>query len=118
MRREHRHEHMYLRVLGQLARQSSPWSVEDGRRFATDARALSHFLRSHMDHERRDLFDQAAHALPEQIKKMLARAFIDFDARQQKDLAPARDRMSALLSKYQSRPNGEPRPAQSELTEA
>ena len=39
MRREHRHEHMFLSVLGQLARQRSPSSAEDRRRFATDARA-------------------------------------------------------------------------------
>ena len=100
MRREHRHEHMYLSVLGQLARQRGPWSSEDTRRFATDARALSHFLRSHMDHEHRDLFDQAARSLPEQTKKTLARAFLDFDARQLKDLAPARDRMAVLIAKY------------------
>ena len=101
MRREHRHEHMYLRVLGQLAHQRSAWSAEDARRFATDARALSQFLRSHMDHERRDIFDQAARSLPEQTKKALAQAFIDFDARQQRALAPARDRMTALVRKYQ-----------------
>ena len=77
-----------------------PWSSEDTRRFATDARALSHFLRSHMDHEHRDLFDQAARSLPEQTKKTLARAFLDFDARQRKDLAPARDRMAVLIGKY------------------
>jgi uncharacterized alpha-E superfamily protein/hemerythrin-like domain-containing protein len=102
MRREHRHEHTYLSVLGHLARQRSPWSVEDGRRFATDARALSLFLRSHMDHERRDLFDQAARALPEQVKNALARAFIAFDARQERQLAPARGRMLELIGKYQA----------------
>jgi len=102
MRREHRHEHTYLRVLGQLTHQRSPWSLEDGRRFAADARGLSHFLRSHMDHERRDLFDQAARSLPDQTKKALARAFIDFDARQQKDLAPARERMAALIRRQQA----------------
>jgi len=102
MRREHRHEHTYLSVLGHLARQRSPWSPEDGRRFATDARALSHFLRSHMDHERRDLFDQAARSLPAQAKKALAQAFVDFDAHQQKDLAPARAKMAALVGKYQA----------------
>jgi len=102
MRREHRHEHTYLSVLGHLARQRSPWSLEDGRRFATDARALSLFLRSHMDHERRDLFDQAARALPEQVKSALARAFIAFDARLQRELAPVRDRMLGLISKYQA----------------
>jgi hemerythrin-like domain-containing protein len=100
MRREHRHEHMYLSVLGQLARQRGPWSLEDGHRFATDARALSHFLRSHMDHERCDLFDQAARSLPEQTKKALTRAFVDFDARQHQDLALARKRMTALIGKY------------------
>jgi uncharacterized alpha-E superfamily protein/hemerythrin-like domain-containing protein len=102
MRREHRHEHLYLSVLGQLARQRSPWSLEDGRRFATDARALSHFLRSHMDHERRDLFDLAARSLPAQVKATLARAFVDFDARQRTHLAPARDRMAALIAKYRT----------------
>jgi len=101
MRREHRHEHMYLSVLGQLARQRSPWSREDSRRFATDARALSQFLRSHMDHERRDLFDQAARTLPEQTKKALARAFLDFDLRQKNDFAPARARIALLIGKYQ-----------------
>ncbi|MEI9941915.1 MAG: alpha-E domain-containing protein [Pseudomonadota bacterium] len=102
MRREHRHEHTYLSTLSQLARQRSSWSLEDGYRFATDARAFSHFLRSHMDRERRDLFDQAARALPEQIKKALAQAFVDFDARQQKDFAPARRRMDGLIRKYQA----------------
>lgn len=101
MRREHRHEHMYLSVLGQLARQRSPWSVEDARRFATDARALGNFLRSHMDHERRELFDLAARTLPEQTKKMLAQAFVDFDARLQRDLTTARERMTKLVQKYQ-----------------
>ncbi|HEX2672784.1 MAG TPA: alpha-E domain-containing protein [Polyangiaceae bacterium] len=102
MRREHRHEHMFLSVLGQLGRQHSAWSAEDGRRFATDARALGHFLRSHMDHERRELFDLAARSLPDQVKQTLARAFVDFDARQEKDLAPARARMSALVRKYRT----------------
>ncbi|HEY3254585.1 MAG TPA: alpha-E domain-containing protein [Polyangiaceae bacterium] len=102
MRREHRHEHMFLSVLGHLARQRSPWSAEDLRRFGTDARALCHFLRSHMDHEQRDLFDQAARALPEQTKQTLARAFIDFDHRQRRDMGPARDRMAALVDKYQA----------------
>jgi len=100
MRREHRHEHLFITVLAQLARQRSAWSAEDSRRFATDARAFGHFLRSHMDHERRDLFDQAARSLPAQVKANLARAFIDFDARQHKELAPARSRMAALLDKY------------------
>ena len=100
MRREHRHEHMYLCVLDQLARQRAPWSLEDSRRFATDARGLSHFLRSHMEHEQRDLFDQAARALPEDTKRALALAFIDFDALQRRDAADARDRMAVLRRKY------------------
>ena len=102
MRGEHRHEHTFLSVLGHLARQRSPWSLEDGRRFATDARALSLFLRSHMDHERRNLFEQAARALPEQVKTALTQAFDDFDSRQRQELSPTRDRMQALIRKYQA----------------
>jgi len=100
MRREHRHEHLYLSVLGHLTHQTSPWSTEDAHRFATDARALCDFLRSHMDHERHDLFDQAARILPEPIKTTLARAFRDFDARQEQALSPVRARMAALVDKY------------------
>lgn len=102
MRREHRHEHMYLSVLGQCSRQRSSWSAEDGRRFAADARALTQFLRSHMDHERRDLFDQAGRSLPEQAKRGLAKAFADFDRRQSAHSAATRAKMAALIGKYQT----------------
>ena len=100
MRREHRHEHFFLRVLHQLACQQRPWSAEDRRRFATDAREFTQFLRSHMDHERRDLFEQAARSLPAQTKRLLAQAFVDFDAKQQVAMAAAHGRVERLLLKY------------------
>ena len=103
MRREHRHEHMYINELAQLARHRSAWSAEDTRRFAADAHGLTHFVRAHMERERRDLFEQASRSLSDQTKNMLVQAFIDFDARQQKDLAPAKSRMAALIEHYAGR---------------
>ena len=87
----------------QLARHRSAWSAEDTRRFAADASGLTHFVRAHMERERRDLFEQASRSLSDQTKNMLVQAFIDFDARQQKDLAPAKSRMAALIEHYAGR---------------
>jgi uncharacterized alpha-E superfamily protein/hemerythrin-like domain-containing protein len=99
MRREHRHEHFFSRVLMQLANQRAAWSAEDRRRFITDAHEFAHFLRAHMDHERRDLFEQAARRLSAQTKKLLTQAFVEFDAKQQ-SLAGLSAKVDALLRKY------------------
>ncbi|HEY5374122.1 MAG TPA: alpha-E domain-containing protein [Polyangiaceae bacterium] len=100
MRREHRHEHAFVRAILQLANQRPTWSSEDRRRFVTEAHEFAHFLRSHMDHERRDLFEQAARSLPEQTKRRLAHAFADFDAKQHSGITAASPKLDALLRKY------------------
>jgi uncharacterized alpha-E superfamily protein/hemerythrin-like domain-containing protein len=104
MRREHRHEHSFVRVLTQLGNQRDAWSADDRTRFVTDAHELTRFLRSHMDHERRDLFQPATRSLPAQTKKRLTRAFVDFDARQQESVAATRAKMAGLLQKYDVAP--------------
>lgn len=100
MRREHRQEHYFVRVLTHLARQRDAWSIEDARRFVSVASEFCRFLRAHMDHERRDLFEQAARALPEQAKQRLVAAFRAFDAQQDPRYALASSALDQLLGKY------------------
>jgi hemerythrin-like domain-containing protein len=79
VRREHRQEHYFMRVLGQLARQNAPWSSEDGRHFASVAREFTSFQRGHMRRERDDLFDLARRILPADTQRALVAAFDRFD---------------------------------------
>lgn len=98
MRREHRQEHHLVRLLSQLASQSGSWSSDAARSFVDVARELCHFLRGHMDHERRDLFEQAARVLSEEAKQRLLAAFRTFDARQPPQLASTA--LDELVHKY------------------
>ena len=101
MRREHRQEHYFIRVLTQLASQSDAWSKDDARSFVAVAREFGHFLRSHMGHEQHDLFEQAARTLPSSVQLELCRAFEALDARQSPFAAESRAAVVALLEKYQ-----------------
>jgi uncharacterized alpha-E superfamily protein/hemerythrin-like domain-containing protein len=106
MRREHRQEHYFIRVLSQLITQSSDWSREDARSFHSVATELCHFLHSHMDHEQHELFGQADRILPQRVKDDLQRAFHELDARQSRQAAAARAAASALVRKYERRVPG------------
>jgi hemerythrin-like domain-containing protein len=100
MRREHRQEHYFIRVLSQLASRREPWSREDARSFSSVAGEYCHFLHSHMDHERRALFEQASRALPAQVEAQLCQAFEDLDARQGPQAIGSRSALVALVEKY------------------
>jgi len=100
MRREHRHEHRFIRVLTELASQPFDWSAEDRRRFATDAEELARFLRSHMSHEQSAVFSPASDLLPPAVQAQLARAFAEFDALKAAELEVSRRGLAALRLKY------------------
>jgi uncharacterized alpha-E superfamily protein/hemerythrin-like domain-containing protein len=100
MRREHRQEHYFIRVLTQLATQRDDWSVEERRNFVTVATEFSRFLRAHMDHERRDLFEQASRALPSHAKNLILAAFGEFDSKMQQLPGSISANLDELLGKY------------------
>jgi len=102
MRREHRQEHYFLHTLGQLATQPEAWSAEAERGFVKIAREFCTFMRAHMDHERRDLFEQASRTLSTDAKSRLLAAFQDFDA-QRRVTDAAASGLDALFSKYLAR---------------
>jgi uncharacterized alpha-E superfamily protein/hemerythrin-like domain-containing protein len=81
MRREHQQEHYFVRALSHLASQQEPWSAETTRSFVSIAREFCHFMRSHIDHEHRNLFEQASRSLTAEAKSRLLAAFIAFDAK-------------------------------------
>lgn len=100
MRREHRQEHYFIRVLSHLASQREKWSREEVRSFSSVAREFCHFLSSHMDHERQELFQPAARTLPTQVKSQLCKAFEELDARQGPQAAGSRLALGSLIEKY------------------
>jgi uncharacterized alpha-E superfamily protein len=100
MRREHRQEHYFIRVLTQLATQSDAWSKDDARSFVAVAREFGRFLYSHMGHEQHDLFAQAARTLPSSVQAELCRAFEELDARQGPLAAESAAALAALVEKY------------------
>ena len=100
MRREHRHEHRFIRVLTELASQPLAWSADDRWRFVTDARELSRFLRAHMAHEQSEIFEPAAIALPVAVQARIGQAFANFDERQAASQQAVRERLTPLLVKY------------------
>jgi uncharacterized alpha-E superfamily protein/hemerythrin-like domain-containing protein len=100
MRREHRQEHYFIRVLTHLATQTDDWSKDDARSFVAVAREFCHFLHAHMGHEQHDLFEQASRTLPANVQQALCRAFEELDARQRPSAAQSRAALSALVEKY------------------
>jgi hemerythrin-like domain-containing protein len=80
VRRDHRQEHYFLRVLLHLARQTEPWSPDERRHFASVAREFTQFLRDHMRREQSELFAPAAERLTAEDKATLLAEFVAFDA--------------------------------------
>jgi hemerythrin-like domain-containing protein len=106
VRREHRQEHYFYRVLGQLARQAEAWSAEDGRHFVSVARECTAFLRAHMKREEHDLFQLAKKTLPPQSLRELCAAFDRFDQRPGAAELKAKleEQRRRLLDKYSAQP--------------
>jgi hemerythrin-like domain-containing protein len=100
MRRDHRQEHYFLRVLTQLCGQRSAWSDEDQRRFVDVATEFTQFLRGHMRLEHREVFEPASHKLSLQAKADLMQALAQFDAATRGDVHAALERLDSLLQKY------------------
>jgi uncharacterized alpha-E superfamily protein/hemerythrin-like domain-containing protein len=100
MREDHRREHYFIRILRELAAQGSAWTRADRLRFANVTQELVRFLRSHMEHEQRQLFNAADERLSEGTKATLLSAFVRFDAARQRSFAPARAALDELLPLY------------------
>ncbi|HTQ06950.1 MAG TPA: alpha-E domain-containing protein [Polyangiaceae bacterium] len=100
IRRDHRQEHYFLRVLTHLAGQRTAWSSEDLRRFVEVAREFTQFLRAHMRLEQREVFEPAARKLSAQVKASLLEDLARFDAQTGAELRLALERVDGLLSKY------------------
>lgn len=100
MRRDHRQEHYFLRVLGHLSSQRGAWSEEDRRQFVSVATEFSQFLRAHMRLESRDVFEPAAKKLSLQVKADLMQDMTRFDAQSVVDLQQSLSRLDGLFQKY------------------
>jgi hemerythrin-like domain-containing protein len=100
IRRDHRQEHYFLRVMTHLACQLDEWSDEDRRHFSGTAREFTSFLRNHMRTEQRDVFEPASRRLSSESKAALSQALAQFDVEAGVDLGTARGRVDGLLAKY------------------
>ena len=102
VRRDHRQEHYFIRVLGQLAHQPESWSSEDLRRFVSVAREFTAFLRGHMGREQHDLFGLARQMLPAAEQEAMLAAFARFDSEPERvpALANLEQQRRQLLDKY------------------
>jgi hemerythrin-like domain-containing protein len=102
VRRDHRQEHYFLRVLTHLCRQHTEWSSEDRRQFASVAREFTQFLRAHMRFEQREVFEPASRRLSSEAKASLRLAFGRFEVAAG-SVSAARQRLNAVLEKYGQR---------------
>jgi len=100
MRREHRQENHHVRVLSELTSRADAWAPETARDFVQSARDFCRFMRSHMDREQRDLFDQASRTLTNDGKNGLLIAFTAFDAKRHLDARHSQQAIEQLLDKY------------------
>jgi uncharacterized alpha-E superfamily protein/hemerythrin-like domain-containing protein len=100
MRRDHRQEHYFLRVLTHLSGQRGAWSDEDCRQFIDVAQEFTQFLRAHMRVEHREIFAPAAGKLSTQMKASLLRDLARFDAQTRGDVRVALERLDGLFAKY------------------
>jgi uncharacterized alpha-E superfamily protein/hemerythrin-like domain-containing protein len=100
MRRDHRQEHYFLRVLAHLSTQRTSWSHEDQRRFVGVADEFTKFLRAHMRLEQREVFEPGARLLSPEAKATLLRDFSRFDADAASGVRIAARRLDGLLVKY------------------
>lgn len=99
MRRDHRQEHHYVRQLMQWTQAREAWTSDALDGFVRASREFCRFMRGHMDHERRDLFEQAGRSLSPESREQLLVAFTAFDAAQPKTTLGA-SALSDLLRKY------------------
>jgi hemerythrin-like domain-containing protein len=90
--------------LTQLVSQRDEWSKEDSHSFASVAREFGYFLHAHMEHERYELFEQAARTLSAPVKEQLCKDFEALDVQQARTAAGSRTALGVLLEKYQSQP--------------
>jgi uncharacterized alpha-E superfamily protein/hemerythrin-like domain-containing protein len=100
MRRDHRQEHYFLRVLAHLSGQHGSWSNEDRRRFISVATELTQFLRAHMRLENREVFAPAAQMLSVQVKASLMEELTQFDAQTGGDVQKSLRRLDGWFHKY------------------
>jgi uncharacterized alpha-E superfamily protein/hemerythrin-like domain-containing protein len=100
IRRDHRQEHYFIRVLDHLSAQSTPWSEEDKRHFASVGAEFSGFLRAHMRLEQCQVFEPGARRLSASAKTALLAEFARFDAQSAGGLETAAARLDSLLVEY------------------
>ena len=104
MRRDHRQEHYFLRVLTHLGDQTSDWSEEDRRRFTSVTQEFTGFLRAHMRLEQHEVFEPASQRLSAEHQRALGEALVHFDADTGSSVGAAERRVAYLLEKYGIRP--------------
>jgi uncharacterized alpha-E superfamily protein/hemerythrin-like domain-containing protein len=100
MRRDHRQEHYFLRVLTQLSVQRGDWSEEARRQFISLGREFTQFLRAHMRLEQREVFAPSEAKLSPEVKANLTQELRLFDAVNSGGVRTALDRLDCLLTKY------------------
>jgi hemerythrin-like domain-containing protein len=100
MRRDHRQEHYFLRVLTHLCGQRNGWSSEDSRHFVNVGMEFTQFLRAHMRLETREVFEPAAARLSCQVKASLLEELSQFDAQSAGSMRTALARLEGLLETY------------------
>jgi hemerythrin-like domain-containing protein len=100
MRRDHRQEHYFLRVITHLCGLRSSWSQEDSRQFVSVAGEFSQFLRGHMRLERKEVFEPAMQRLSNHLKARLSEELARFDAQTTGDVQTALERLDGLLERY------------------
>ena len=109
VRRDHRQEHYFLRVLNHLARQLDAWSGEDRRQFVGISREFTEFLRGHMRREQGEIFAPASLRLTPGERERLVAAFTAFDRSAGGGMEAARARLDAALgSALQTDQGGSP----------
>jgi uncharacterized alpha-E superfamily protein/hemerythrin-like domain-containing protein len=99
MRRDHRQEHYFLRVLTHLSRLSD-WSADDRRQFSSVASEFTQFLRNHMHFENQHVFAPARQRLSPTTLASLAAALSRFDTGSSPE--EARERLQHILAKYEA----------------
>jgi hemerythrin-like domain-containing protein len=101
MRRDHRQEHYFLRVLTQLSRLGD-WSADDRRQFSSVASEFTQFLRNHMHFENQYVFAPARQRLSATTLSSLAAALSRFDTDNGSSPEEARERLQQILAKYEA----------------
>lgn len=102
MRRDHRQERYFIRVLSDLANQERPWSTEDQRRLLGVGREYIAFVQAHMALENSEILGPARERLPKEAKAQLSAEFKRFDDEHagSTDYVAKRARLESLLQKH------------------